>query len=97
MVGHITFKVGPLRTHTLAPSILSLLEALAEGFFWNLPEFGCCIRFDVLHGCETHPLEAHFQSGEQSKVTQTEIWRVQWLGDDRSFVAFARRNSEETA
>jgi predicted benzoate:H+ symporter BenE len=39
----ITFKVGPLGTHTLAPSILPLLEAPTEGFFWNLPEFGHCI------------------------------------------------------
>jgi hypothetical protein len=37
----------------LALSILPLLEALAEGFFWNLPEFGRRVRFDVLHGCET--------------------------------------------
>jgi hypothetical protein len=28
------------------------LEAPSEGFFWNLPEFGRRIRFDVLHGCE---------------------------------------------
>ena len=80
----ITFKVGPLRTHTLAPSILPLLEAPAEGFFWNLPEFGRRIRFDVLHGCETCPLEAHFQSREQPKVTRSEIRRVRWLGDDRN-------------
>ena len=62
----MTFKVVPLRahthahththTHTLAPSILPLLETPAEGFFWNLPEFGRRIRFDVLHGCETRPL-----------------------------------------
>ena len=43
-------------THTLAPSILPLLEALAEGFFWDLPEFGRSILFDALHGCETCPL-----------------------------------------
>ena len=56
----ITFKAGPLRTHThthtLPPSILPLLEAPTEGFVWNLPEFGHRIRFDVLHGCETRPL-----------------------------------------
>jgi hypothetical protein len=28
--------------------------------------------------------EAHFQSKEQPKVTQSEIWRVWWLGDDRN-------------
>ena len=57
----IIFKVVPLRAHThththtytLAPSILALLEAPAEGFFWNLPEFGSRIRFYVLHGCKT--------------------------------------------
>jgi len=55
-----------------------------ESFFWNLPEFGRCLRFDVLHGCETRPLDAHFQSREQPKVTQSEIWRVRWLGGDRN-------------
>jgi len=84
----ITFKVGSLRAHThtqtLAPSILPSLAALVEGFFWTLPEFSHCIRFDVLHGCKTHPLEAHFQSREKPKVTQSEIQRVWWLGDDRN-------------
>jgi hypothetical protein len=28
------------------------LEAPVEGLFWNLPEFGHRIRFDVLHGRE---------------------------------------------
>ena len=68
--------------HTLAPSILPLLEGPAEGFFWNLPEFGRRIRIGVLHGCDTHPL--HLQSREEAKVTQSEIRRVQWLGDDRN-------------
>jgi membrane-associated PAP2 superfamily phosphatase len=58
----IVFKVGPSLTYALAPSILSLLEAPAEGFLWNLPEFGRPIRFDVL-------LEARFQSIEHPKVT----------------------------
>jgi len=44
------------------------LEALAEGFFWNLLPFGRRIPFDVLHGCEMRPLEAHFQSREQPKL-----------------------------
>jgi hypothetical protein len=35
----VTFKVGPLRAQ-LALSKLPLLEAPAEGFFRNLPEFG---------------------------------------------------------
>jgi len=71
-------------THTLAPSFLPLLEAPAEGFFWNLPEFGRRIPFDVFHGCETRPLETHFQSREQPKVTRSEIRRVRWLGDDKN-------------
>jgi hypothetical protein len=78
----ITFKVGSLRTHALAPSILPLLEPPLEGFFWNLPEFGRHIRFDSLRGCETCSLEAHLQSREQPKVTRSEIRRVRWLGDD---------------
>jgi hypothetical protein len=60
------------------------LEALAKGLFWNLLEFGRHIQFDVLHGCETCPLEAHFQSREQPKVTQSEIRKLWWLGDDRN-------------
>ena len=83
----ITFKVGPLRANTVAPLILPLLEAPAEGFFWNLPKFGCRIRFDVLHACETRPLETHFRSREQPKVTRSEIRRVGWLGDDRNACA----------
>jgi len=63
---------------------MPLLEAPAECFFWNLPEFGSRIRFDVLHGCETCSLEAHFPSGEEPKVTRSEIRRVRWLGDDRN-------------
>jgi hypothetical protein len=63
----ITFKVGPLHGHTLVPSILLFLVAPAGGFFWNLPEFGRRIRFDVRHNCETCPLEANFQSMESQK------------------------------
>jgi hypothetical protein len=66
------------RTHTLAPSNLPLLQAPVEGFYWHLLQFGRCIRFAVLHGCETPPLEAH----SQPKVTRSEIRRVRWLGDD---------------
>ena len=73
-----------MRARTLAPSFLPLLEAAVEGFFWNLPELSRRIRFDVLHGCETCPLEAHFQSREQPKVTRSEIRRVRWLSDDRN-------------
>jgi hypothetical protein len=55
---------------------MPLLEASVKGFAVNIPEFNCGVRFDVLHGCETGPLEAHFQSQEQPKVTQNEIWRI---------------------
>jgi hypothetical protein len=48
----------------------------------NIPEFGRRIRFDALHGCESCPLEAHFRSREQPRVTRSEIRRVQCLGDD---------------
>jgi hypothetical protein len=76
----ITFTAGPLRAHTytLAPSILPLLEAPAEGFFWSS---AVAFRY-ALHGCGKCPLEAHFQSREQPKVTRSEIRRVRWLSDD---------------
>ena len=54
-------------THTLAPSILPLLEAPAEGFFWNLLEFCHHIRFDVLHVCETRPLRPILIVGNSQK------------------------------
>jgi hypothetical protein len=65
----ITFKVGSLHEHTLAPSILPLLE----GFFWNLLEFDHHVWYDVLHDHEMSPLEAYFPSREQPKVTRSEI------------------------
>jgi hypothetical protein len=42
----ITFRAGPLRIHTLTPSIPPMLEDSEEGFFRNLPEFGRRIRSD---------------------------------------------------
>jgi hypothetical protein len=63
----ITFKVGPLRTHMHATSILPPLEAPAEGLFFNLLEFSHHIRFDVLHGWETVPLRHIFRVGNSQK------------------------------
>jgi hypothetical protein len=56
----ITFKVGPLRTHALAPSILPLLEPPAEGFLWNHSEFGRRVRLGV-------PLRPIFRVGNSQK------------------------------
>jgi hypothetical protein len=68
-------------THTLSPSILPLLETLAEGFsFLYLPDFSRRIRFTVLKGWEKCPLAAHFQSREDPKVTRSEVRRLRWLG-----------------
>ena len=36
------------------------LQSRTLALFRNLPEFGRRIRFDVLHGCETCSLDAHF-------------------------------------
>jgi hypothetical protein len=79
----ITFKV---RAHTLAPTILPLLEAPAEDFHWKLPELGGSIRFDVVHGREMYPIEDHFQSREESKFIRRENWRVRRLVDDRNIL-----------
>jgi hypothetical protein len=54
----ITFIVGALRTRTLAPGILPLLEVPAEGFCWDLLQFGPRIPFGVPHGGKACPLEA---------------------------------------
>jgi hypothetical protein len=72
----ITFKARSLYACTLAPSIPPLLQAPAQGLFWNLPESGRRVRFEDLHGYETCPLEDHFQSRGQPKVTRSEIRRV---------------------
>jgi hypothetical protein len=87
----IVFKVGPLRAHTLAPSMLPLLEASAEGFFWNLQEFGTRVRFNVLHGCETCSTEAHYRIRERPKshlgrdpVNAVVGWWQKLLHDKRS-------------
>jgi hypothetical protein len=79
----ITLKARPLRPHT------HLLHRSCHGWkhrrkasFLIFPEFGCHIRFDVFHGCETCPLEAQFQSRKQPQVTRSEIRRVRWLGDE---------------
>jgi hypothetical protein len=61
-----------------------LLEAPAGGLFWNVPEFGRRTRFDAHNGFETCPLEAHFQSRKQPKVTQSENRRLQWFGDEKT-------------
>jgi hypothetical protein len=42
----ITYKVESLHAYTLAPMILPLLEALVEGFFWNL--WRSVIAFDLI-------------------------------------------------
>jgi hypothetical protein len=73
-------------THTLAPSLLSLLEAPAEGFCWNLQEFGPRIPFDGLRGWETCPLEAG----------NSEIRRVRWLGESRRAASSAKLAQQHT-
>ena len=79
-----------MRAHTLAPSILPLLETPVEGFFWNPPEFSHHIRFDVLHGCETCPLEAHFQSRVQPKVTCRRTPMTIFVRNIRSCILFSK-------
>jgi hypothetical protein len=72
----ITFKVEPLRTHThthtLAPSILPLLEAPTEGFFWNLPKFGRRIRCLPLLCSNSLPRKA-FQSSPKHRTLRISL------------------------
>jgi hypothetical protein len=42
----MTFKVRPLRAHTLSQSVLPLVEAPSEDSFWNLPEF--LVTFELM-------------------------------------------------
>jgi hypothetical protein len=74
MVGYNddAYSTALASAHTLAASIQPLLEAPAEGFFCNFPEFGRRIRCDILHGCEMCPLQADFQSREEPKVVRRE-------------------------
>jgi hypothetical protein len=48
--------------------IVALLEASAESFFWNIPEFGPRIRLDVLQGWETCPLRSIVSAGNSHKL-----------------------------
>jgi hypothetical protein len=66
-----------------APSILPLLEALAEGFFRNLQEFRHLIKVDAPHGCEMCTLEAHFQSREQRDLESTVLAQQVMCGSVR--------------
>jgi hypothetical protein len=72
------------RTYIISASILPTLKAATGGFFRNFLEFCRSIWFDVLHGCEKLPHEAHFQNREHPKATLSEIWSVQSLGDERN-------------
>ena len=56
-----------MRAQTLAPSILPLLEAPAEGFFWNLPEFGRA--FDLMSSmvAKRVPLRPILRAGSSQK------------------------------
>ena len=55
-----------MRTDTLAPSIVPLLAAPAEGFFWNLPEFG--VAFDMSSMVAKRvPLRPIFRVGNSQK------------------------------
>jgi hypothetical protein len=67
-IKRFTIRVGPLHMHRLARWLLPLLEAPAVGFFWNLPEFGHRIRFYVLLGYRSLPLEATFRVGNSPKI-----------------------------
>jgi hypothetical protein len=64
------------RARTLGPWFLPLLEAPAEGFLYNHLDFGRRILFEVLDGCESYPLEIHFQVREQANFTWNEIRRL---------------------
>jgi hypothetical protein len=86
--------------------ILPLLEAPAEGFFRSAPEFGHRIRFDVLHGCETCPLEAHFRRGDSvlfsnrspAIIMLHSIWSVVGcLGTNFALTRFIFKSSDRNA
>jgi len=77
-------KRGPLRSIFRLGNSQKTLGARSGEYDGWVMEFGRRIPFDVFHGCETRPLEAHFQTREQPKVTRSEIRRVRWMGDDRS-------------
>jgi hypothetical protein len=65
----ITFKVGHLRSHTIPPSIMPLLETRAEGF----GIFLClAIEFDLMSS-----IVRKREGRKHLKVAWSEIWRVQ--------------------
>jgi hypothetical protein len=71
----IPFKVGPLWLHTLSPTLLPLLEAFLESFFWKASQLLRHIPH-VLAAVKTGTLEWPLQFGEQSQITRSHVWRV---------------------
>jgi hypothetical protein len=80
----ITFKVRLLHRARTHKQSIQPWKNRRKGFFWDLAEFGRRNRVEVLHGCETCPLEAHSQSRELPGVSRGEVRRVWWLSDDRN-------------
>jgi hypothetical protein len=70
----ITIKVEPFSAHTLLP----LLEASAENFFWNLSEFDCRIRLDALYGCEICPRIVQWLGNHRKVFLDEELLHNKW-------------------
>lgn len=45
-----------------------LMETTVKILFWYLPEFICCVGFDIFDGVKTITFEAHFDFGEEPEI-----------------------------
>jgi hypothetical protein len=89
----ITFQFRPQLTHArecASSTYPAMLEVPAEGFVWNLPQFGLRIRFDVSHGSETWPIWRPIIRVRKSQATRGEIQRLRRLGDERNIFFLTR-------
>jgi hypothetical protein len=82
----VILKVLPFCTYTLPPVFPPLQEAPLEVLFWYGSETGWLILSNFLHGHKMTTFEPHLESWVEPEVTQSEFWRIWWLGDDWNLV-----------
>lgn len=76
----VTLEVLPFFTYTLAPVVLSLLEAPLEVLFWYTCETCCHVLFTCFYECEVMTFQPTLKCWKEPDVAQRKIWKMWWLG-----------------
>ena len=74
------FKIVSSCINTLAETILPRLECSLELLGWNASQEPCNVSLDVLHRLPVLSLQLSLQSGEQKKITRSQVRAVRRLG-----------------